>query len=73
VPLKSIENSKGKVSIEEWTHMKIKTGSGIIEKNKIRRGGEKSREKRCVEYSAIGCKVTATFIIFFKMCMREGV
>jgi hypothetical protein len=30
-------------------------------------------KKRNVEYSAIGCKVAATFIIIFKMCKRDGV
>jgi hypothetical protein len=47
-------------------------GSGIVEKNKSRKGVNKSKE-RSVEYSTIGYKVTATFIIIFKMCRKEGV
>jgi hypothetical protein len=53
--------------------MKVGKGSNIIEKNKSRRGVEKSKEKMTVEYSAIGCKVTATFIIIFGMCKRKGI
>jgi hypothetical protein len=53
--------------------MKVGGRSKIIEKNKSRRGVEKSRERRCVEYSTIGCKVVATVIIIFKMCRREGI
>ncbi len=53
--------------------MKVGGGSGIVEKNKSRRRVEKSREKRCVEYSTVGCKVAFTFIIIFRMCKREGV
>jgi hypothetical protein len=53
--------------------MKVGGGSGIVEKNKSKRGVEKSRERRCVEYSTIGYKVAFTFIIIFRMCRREGV
>ncbi len=52
--------------------MKTRGGSGIVGKNRIRRGFVKSRE-RCVEYSTIGYEVAATFIIIFKMCKKEGV
>jgi hypothetical protein len=52
--------------------MKVGGGSEIVEKNRSRRGVEKSRE-RSVEYSAIGYKVTITFIIMFKMCRMEGI
>jgi hypothetical protein len=52
--------------------MKARGGRGIVEKNRSRRGLEKSRE-RSVEYLVIGCKVAATFIIIFGMCRREGV
>ncbi len=53
--------------------MKVGGGSGIIEKNKNRKGVEKSRERRSVEYSIVGYKVITAFIIIFKMCRREGV
>jgi hypothetical protein len=52
--------------------MKVGGGSEIVEKNRSRRGVEKNK-KRIVEYSAIGYKVTVTFIIMFKMCRREGI
>ncbi len=65
-------NSKVKGNVEEWTHMKAGGGSGIIEKNKNRRGVEKSRE-RTVEYLIISYKVIATFIIIYGMCKRESV
>jgi hypothetical protein len=52
--------------------MKAGGGSGIIEKNKNRRGVEKSRE-RTVEYLIISYKVIATFIIIYGMCKRESV
>jgi hypothetical protein len=52
--------------------MKARGGSRIVEKNKSKRGIEKSKEKN-VEYSAIGCKVTVALIIIFKMCRREGI
>jgi hypothetical protein len=52
--------------------MKARGGSGIVEKNKSRRGVEKSKKKN-VEYSVIGYKVIVTFIIIFGMCRREGV
>ncbi len=38
--------------------MKVGGGSGIVEKNKSRRGVEKSR-KMSVEYSTIDCKVVS--------------
>jgi hypothetical protein len=50
--------------------MKTRRGNGIAEK-KSRKGVEKNKEKKRVEYLAIGCKVTTAFIIF-KMCRREG-
>jgi hypothetical protein len=53
--------------------MKARGGSGIVEKNKSRRGVEKSRERRCVKYSTVCYKVATTFIIIFGMCKREGV
>ncbi len=53
--------------------MKVGGGSKIVEKNNNRKGVEKSKEKRCVEYSIVGCKVVAAFIIIFKMCRRVGV
>jgi len=52
--------------------MNARGGSEILEKNISRRGVEKSRKRRCVEYSVVSCKVVATFIIF-RMCRREGV
>jgi hypothetical protein len=53
--------------------MKSRGGSRIVENNKSRRGIEKSRERRSVEYLAINCKVIATFIIISEMCKRESV
>jgi hypothetical protein len=53
--------------------MKARRGSIIVEKNRSRRGVEKSIERRNVEYLTIGCKVATTFIIIFKMCKRDGV
>jgi len=53
--------------------MKAGRGNEIIEKNKSRRGVDNSKERRLVEYSAIGCKVTTMFIINVKMCKREGI
>jgi hypothetical protein len=50
--------------------MKAKGGSKI-EMNISKKRVEKSKERN-VEYSAIGCKVTITFIIF-GMCRKEGV
>jgi hypothetical protein len=43
-------NNRGKGSVEEWA-------SEIVEKNKSKRGVEKSRKKKNVEYSAVGYKV----------------
>ncbi len=65
-------NNKGKGNTEEWAQTKIGGGRGIVEKNKSWRGVEKNIEKN-VEYLAVGCKVTTTFIIIFGMCRREGV
>jgi hypothetical protein len=53
--------------------MKARGGSRIVEKNKSRKGVEKSTQRRRVEYSTIGCKVIIAFIIIFGMCKREGV
>ncbi len=53
--------------------MQVRGGSEIIEKNRSRRGVEKKKEKRNVEYSAIGYKVIVAFIIIFRMCRREGI
>jgi hypothetical protein len=53
--------------------MKAKGGRRIIEKNRSRRGVEKSKERMSVEYLTIGCKVVAAFIIIFGMCRREGI
>jgi hypothetical protein len=53
--------------------MKVGGGSKIVEKNRSKRGVEKSKERRCVEYSIIGCKVVATFMIIFGMCRRKNV
>jgi hypothetical protein len=44
-----------------------------IVKNKINKIGVEDSKERSVEYSAVGCKVIATFIIIFRMCRREGV
>jgi hypothetical protein len=52
--------------------MKAKGGSEIVEKNRSRRGVEKSKEKS-VEYLVIGYKVIVAFNIIFRMCRREGV
>jgi hypothetical protein len=52
--------------------MKAREGSGTIEKNKSRNRVEKNKEKRSVEYLAVGCKVTTAFIIF-GMCRREDI
>ncbi len=43
-------------------------GSIIVEKNRSRRGVEKSRSQRRVDYLVIGYKVVVTFIIIFGMC-----
>jgi hypothetical protein len=67
-----IENNKGKGSSKEWAQTKTKGRSGIVEKNKSRRGVEKSKMWRRVEYLVIGCKVVATFIIIFGMCRRKA-
>jgi hypothetical protein len=52
--------------------MKVGGGSKIVEKNKSRKGVEKNRKIRCVEYSTVGYKVVTTFIIIFKMCRRKS-
>jgi hypothetical protein len=69
----TIENIKGKGSIEEWAQMKARGGGKIVEKNKNKRGDEKSKMWRCVEYLAIGYKVIIAFIIIFGICKNEGV
>ncbi len=51
---------------------KGKRRSKIVEKNKSRRGVEKSRERN-VEYLAVGYKVVITFIIIFEMCRKDGI
>jgi hypothetical protein len=53
--------------------MKVGKGNKIVEKNRSRRGIEKSRERTNVEYSTVGCKVIVTFIIMFRMCRRKGI
>jgi hypothetical protein len=53
--------------------MKVGEGRGIVEKNRSRRGLEKSRERTSVEYFVVGCEVAATFIIIFGMCRRKGI
>jgi hypothetical protein len=53
--------------------MKARGGSKIVEKNKSRRGVEKSRKRRRVEYLVVCCKVVAAFIIIFKMCRRKNI
>jgi hypothetical protein len=52
--------------------MKVGERSKIVEKNKSKRGVEKSRERTNVEYSIVGCKVVVAFIIF-GMCKKEGI
>jgi hypothetical protein len=44
-----------------------------IEKDRNRKGVEKSIKRRHVEYSTDGCKVAAAFIIIFGMCKKEGI
>jgi hypothetical protein len=51
--------------------MKVGGGSGIVEKKRNRRAIEKSREKRHVEYLAVGYDVITAFIIIFGMCKRK--
>ncbi len=53
--------------------MKARGGSGIVEKNKSRKGVEKSTKRKLVKYLIIGCKVVVTFIIIFRMCRKEGI
>jgi hypothetical protein len=65
-------NSKGKGNAKESGEAKVRRGRGIVEKNKNRRGVEKSRKRR-VQYSTIGDKVVTVFIIIFRMCTREGI
>jgi len=52
---------------------KARGGSEIIKKNRNKIRVQKSRERRPIEYSTIGCKVATTFIIIFGMCKREGI
>jgi len=42
--------------------MKLGRGNKIVENNKNRRQVEKSKKKRSVEYSTVGCKVVVAFI-----------
>ncbi len=70
--LKITKNSKGKISIEEWTQMKV-GGNGIVEKKKSKRGVENNKKKRLVEYLDVGYKVIVALIINIGMCKREGV
>jgi hypothetical protein len=42
-------------------------------KNKTKRRVEKSEERRCVEYSVVGCKVVVAFSNIFGMCRRESI
>jgi hypothetical protein len=51
--------------------MKVGGGRGIVEKKRNRIQVEKSTNMN-VEYSVVGCKVVAPFIIIFGMCRREG-
>jgi len=53
--------------------MNLRGGSKIVENNRSRRGVEKSRVRRNVEYPTIGYKVVATVIVIFRMCKRECV
>ncbi len=52
---------------------KARGGTKTVENNRNRRGVEKSIERRHVEYSIGGCKVTTAFIIIFGMCKKEGI
>ncbi len=65
--------AKEKKTIEEWTQTKARGGNGIVENNKSRKGVENSKKRRLVEYSAVGYRVAAAFIINVGMCKREGV
>jgi hypothetical protein len=53
--------------------MKVRIGSGIVEKNKSRRAVEKNIKRRHVEYSTIGCEVAITFIIIVGKCRRKNI
>jgi len=53
--------------------MKAKRGSSIVENNKSRRGVEKSKKRRNVEFSIVSYKVATAFIIIFGMFRREGI
>jgi uncharacterized membrane protein len=48
-------------------------GSEIVEKKRSRRGVERSKERKSVEYLAISYKVTVTFIIMFKKCKKDDI
>jgi hypothetical protein len=52
--------------------MKARGRSIIIEKNRIGKGVEKSKERRHVEYSVVSYKVAIAFIIIFEMCRRKN-
>jgi len=45
----------------------------LLKRTKVKKGVEKSRERRHVEYSTIGYKVFVAVIIIFGMCRREVV
>jgi hypothetical protein len=53
--------------------MKARRGGKIVKKNKSKRGDEKSKVWKCVEYLAIGYKVVTASIIIFGICKKEGV
>jgi hypothetical protein len=53
--------------------MKAGGGSGILEKNRSRRGVEKRKEKGPVEYSVVSCKLVVAFIVIFGMWRRKSV
>jgi hypothetical protein len=53
--------------------MKARGRSRIIEKNRIGKGVEKSKERRHVEYLVVSYKVAIAFIIIFEMCKRKSV
>jgi hypothetical protein len=53
--------------------MKSRGGSKIVEKNRSRRGIEKNKERKNVEYSTVSYKFVTAFIIIFGMCKREGI
>ncbi len=62
-------NSKRKGNAKEWVQTKARRGTRIVENNKSRRGVEKSRERKNVEYLVVGYKV----VVAFGMCRNEGI